>query len=98
MEVKNSLLIVRRCLASLDILEDQGVAVNLIRADLSTVADRMEAALQAEQLERRQKALAVARETAFYINAADGDDSHDGRTPATAFKTIGAALNAIAAI
>ena len=98
MEVKNSLLIVRRCLASLDILEDQGVAVNLIRADLSTVADRLESALQAEQLARRQRALAVAGAATVFVDSVAGDDGHDGRTPATAFKTLQAAVNAIAAI
>ena len=98
MEVKNSLLIVRRCLAALDRLKDEGAAVNVIRGDLSTVADRLESALQAEQLARRQRALAVAGAATVFVDSISGDDGHDGRTPATAFKTISAAVNAIAAI
>lgn len=60
----NNLCIIRRCLAALDGLEKNGAAVNLIRADLSTVADRLEAALQTEALARRQRALSVGKEAA----------------------------------
>lgn len=61
MNVMNSLMIIRRCLAALDNLGNQGEPVKVIRADLSTVADRLEAAAKCEALERRQRALAVAR-------------------------------------
>lgn len=42
MNTKRSLNLVRRSLLALDRLEGEGVAVNLIRADLSAVAADME--------------------------------------------------------
>lgn len=64
METENSLLIVKRCLAALDRLEDGGASVNVIRSDLTTVADRLESSLQADRLARRLKALAVCSDVA----------------------------------
>ena len=63
MIIKSSLVIVKRCLAGLDRLEDEGASVNVIRADLSTVADRLESLILAEGLERRRRAIAVAGES-----------------------------------
>jgi uncharacterized protein (DUF2267 family) len=37
-----SLTVVKRCLSALDSLEDKGAAVNMIRADLSALADELE--------------------------------------------------------
>ncbi|UQZ89558.1 hypothetical protein C4J81_10220 [Deltaproteobacteria bacterium Smac51] len=48
-----TLNIVKRSLAALDRLEDSGVGVNLIRADLSTVADRLEIKIRAGEFGRR---------------------------------------------
>ena len=62
MDLRSSYAIARRCLAGLDRLEESGVPVNNVRADLSTLADRLESAMQAETLDRRQRALAVGRE------------------------------------
>ena len=37
-----SLTVVKRCLSALDALENEGAAVNMIRADLSALADELE--------------------------------------------------------
>ena len=50
-----SLTVIKRCLTALDSLEETGAAVNMIRADLSTLADELE-------LETGARASEAARE------------------------------------
>ena len=56
----NSLTVIKRCLAALDNLEDAGVMVANIRADLSALADELEMETEAQgraafaRLERKE--------------------------------------------
>jgi len=56
-----SLTVVKRCLSALDKLEEEGAAVNMIRADLSALADELETeaeamrAVERRSLEARQE-------------------------------------------
>ncbi|UQZ90532.1 hypothetical protein C4J81_15480 [Deltaproteobacteria bacterium Smac51] len=53
--MEKALNIVKRSLAALDRLEDSGVPIGLIRADLSTVADRLEEKISAANDDCRAK-------------------------------------------
>lgn len=61
---KVNLRAVKRALTALDKLEDQGVGISVIRADLSTVADNLETEIIADHLARRIARKETARDYA----------------------------------
>jgi len=56
MIICRSLAVIKRCLTAVDKLEDTGLVVSNLRADLSALADMLETEARALALERRQEA------------------------------------------
>ena len=65
-----SLAVVKRCLIAVDKLEDNGLIVSNLRADLSALADMLETEIRALTQERRLKPLEgqVTCEVEYYDN------------------------------